>query len=107
MEMSVYGSASSQWPKGGSSRRLALESAPRAARHGIDERTRSPRRLLELATRAAHTFHAVRWIGPQPAHGFQPPSFTFGASGEALCRFTGTTWPVMGRYSSWSPRSSM
>jgi hypothetical protein len=33
--------------KGGSSRRLALEPAPRAARCRIDERARSPRRLLE------------------------------------------------------------
>ena len=49
MEMSVLPARrrASGLHKGGSSRRLALEPAPRAARRGIDERARSPRRLLE------------------------------------------------------------
>ena len=45
-----------------------MEPAPRTARCGIDERARSPRRLLEQSTEAAHGFHPVRSIEPQPLH---------------------------------------
>ncbi len=41
---------------------------PRAARCGIDERARSPGRLLEESTESAHSFHPVRSIEPQPIH---------------------------------------
>ena len=35
---------------------------------GIDERTRSPGRLLEQPTESAHRIHPVRLIEPQPLH---------------------------------------
>jgi hypothetical protein len=53
---------------GRSGRRPALKPAPRAAPRGIDERTRSPGRLLEQPTESAHRFHPVRLIEPQPLH---------------------------------------
>jgi hypothetical protein len=53
---------------------VAYTKADRAAflpwnqRRGIDERARSPCRLLEQSTEAAHGFHPVRSIDPQPVH---------------------------------------
>ncbi len=54
--------------KGRPGRRPALKPAPRAVRRSIDERTRSPGRLLEQPTESAHRFHPVRLIEPQPLH---------------------------------------
>ena len=61
MEMSVDVSASRAGgvQKGHSGRLLALEPAPRAACRAIDKQARSPRRLLEQPTEAAHRFHPV------------------------------------------------
>ncbi len=40
----------------------------RERRRRIEERARSPRRLLEQSAEAAHSFHPVRSIEPQPVH---------------------------------------
>ncbi len=37
-------------------------------RAAADERAQSPRRLLEQSTEAAHSFHPVQSIDPQPVH---------------------------------------
>src|ERR1700722_15765742 len=70
MEMSVDTSASRAGglQKGHSGRLLALEPAPRTACRGIDKHARSPRRLFEQPTEAAHRFHPVRLIEAQPLH---------------------------------------
>ncbi len=70
MEMSVLpvGVEPVAYTKGGSSRRIALEPAARTAFRGIEERARSPCRLLEQSTEAAHSFHLVQSIDPQPVH---------------------------------------
>jgi hypothetical protein len=68
MEMSVdiWASSAGGLQKGRSGRLLALEPAPRAARRGIDKQARSPRRLLEQPTEAAHRFNPIRLIEAQP-----------------------------------------
>src|SRR5262249_38959363 len=45
---------------------MALEPAPCASCHCIDQRVRSARRLLEKSTEAARRFHPIRSIEPQP-----------------------------------------
>ena len=62
MDMSTARRRASCLHKGGSGRCLALEPTPRTARCGIDERARSPCRLLEQSTKPAHGFHPVQSI---------------------------------------------
>src|SRR5258706_15741397 len=70
MEMSVdvRACSASGLQEGHSGRLLALEPAPRAACGGIDKHARSPRRLFEQPTEAAHRCHPVRLIEAQPLH---------------------------------------
>jgi hypothetical protein len=62
---------------------------------------------FSLAARKAWVTERDRAVAPLGNRGLQPLFFSLGAFGEVASRFTRTTWPVMGRNSSWSPRSSM